>query len=107
MPEKTELSADAKKILDALPGDGSMVGNISLIRDLKIDTVQFFKAKSELYNAGLVINGKGRGGSTSRATQSEEEEKPEGKSSVSDEYDLYDPDLFEDIFPKITQMSLE
>jgi hypothetical protein len=85
-----ELSEDAKAILGALPKDGSMVGNLSLMRKLAMPPERFFEAKQELDNEALIVYGKGRGGSTGLAKPTIA--PPErATTGVRDEYDLYGP----------------
>lgn len=85
-----ELSGDAKAILEKLPKDGSLVGNVSLMRLLSMPPERFFQAKSELEAQSLIIYGRGRGGSTGLAKPGVTPiEKP--ITGVKDEYDLYVP----------------
>lgn len=60
------LSATAQRIYDHLPEDGSKVGGISLQRDLEISKLTYQKGRDELKEQGLVVSGKGRGGSLAR-----------------------------------------
>ncbi|MEN9358736.1 MAG: hypothetical protein RL095_271 [Verrucomicrobiota bacterium] len=66
------LSPHAQSLLDALPADGSTVGNVSLRAQLQLDEAAYLAAKEELVAAQLVIPGRGRGGSLACATASEE-----------------------------------
>src|SRR3989304_4131681 len=85
----SKLSPDARAILGALPPDGTMVGNISLMRRLRMKPGRFFAAKAELAGQEQIKTGKGRGGSTGRAKPVK---TPRVLSpGVKDEFELYDP----------------
>lgn len=88
---KTELSELAKRILEVLPKDGSMVGNTSLRNRIGLDAPGFFQAKRELQQRGKVITGKGRGGSLGLVEISGVLSKPTGVKGVKNESDLYEP----------------
>jgi hypothetical protein len=85
------LSKLALAIQRELPDDGSMIGNTSLMRQLKLEPPQFFLAKEELMAAGLAVAGKGRGGSTGLAQVTERTETRPTRKGVQDEADLYEP----------------
>lgn len=87
----TELSESAKKILEVLPKDGSMVGNISLRNQLRLDTSEFSKAKQELQQRGIVVTGRGKGGSIGLKEISLPPSQPKGTKGVKSESDLYEP----------------
>jgi len=67
-----------------------MVGNISLMRKLGMKPKEFFSAKAELDEQGVIVFGKGKGGSIGIA-------KPSAKTAakkyqgIKDEFELYDP----------------
>ena len=75
-----EVSEDAKRILENLPPDGSMIGNMSLRDSLELDPKKYFDAKRELEVAGLIVTGKGKGGSLGRTAL--ETESPALKGGV-------------------------
>jgi hypothetical protein len=87
----TEVSESAKKILQLLPQDGSMVGNTFLIRRLGMDASEFFQAKRDLAQQKMVVTGQGRGGSIGRAKISGFPTQPSAAGGVKDEGDLYNP----------------
>lgn len=88
--EMAELSEDAQAILNKLPKDGAMVGNVSLMRLLTMPPERFFEAKSELDAIEMIVYGKGRGGSTGLAKPATAPaEKP--VTGVKDEFELYNP----------------
>jgi hypothetical protein len=86
---KAELSESAKKILEVLPKDGSMMGNISLRNRLGLDTSEFQKAKLQLQEQGKVVVGKGKGGSIGLVEISIPISKPIIISGVKSESELY------------------
>jgi type I restriction enzyme M protein len=57
------LSADAVAIIESLPPDGSAVGNIRLRQQLGLVAERYSGAAIELKALGLVVAGRGRGGS--------------------------------------------
>jgi hypothetical protein len=72
-PEDTnQLSPEAQQVLDALPQTGAISGGHLRAR-ISIDEDEFKQAKKELRNAGLVILGRGRGGSIARKTDDMED----------------------------------
>ena len=58
-----ELPADALRIIEALPVDASTVGNIRLRERLGLDPERYAEAAGRLKALGLVVAGRGRGGS--------------------------------------------
>jgi len=87
-----ELSESAKKILEALPKDGSMIGNTALRKRLGMDAAGFFQAKRELEERGKVVTGRGRGGSIGLAAEFiEPPSQPSRVEGVKNESELYDP----------------
>jgi len=65
--DELHLSPTAQRLLDALPPDGSLVGNMRLRSDLRLDKSEYDKAKTELHKMQLIVLGSGRGGSLRRA----------------------------------------
>lgn len=86
-----ELSELARKILEALPKDGSRRGNGSLRKRLGMDASQYFQARRELRQQRLVVTGKGKGGSIGLAEISSPPPQPTGVKGVKSESDLYEP----------------
>ncbi len=58
-----ELPADALQIVQALPADGSTSGNLRLRERLRLDPDRYAGASATLKALGLVVAGRGRGGS--------------------------------------------
>jgi hypothetical protein len=62
-----QLSPTAQRLLDALPPNGTMAGNLGLRTDLRLGKAAYDDAKTELLRKTLVILGSGKGGSIRRA----------------------------------------
>ncbi len=92
---KLELSDKAIQLLRLIPEDGSYVGNTFLRRRLGWPAEdEYWDARQELLDKGLIQTGKGRGGSVALvvASPSEIEEKAAKRAElVSDETELYEP----------------
>jgi type I restriction enzyme M protein len=58
-----QLPADALKIIEALPADGSPMGNSRLREQLGLDLERYAEAAGRLKALGLAVAGLGRGGS--------------------------------------------
>jgi len=58
-----QLPADALKIIEALPADGSTMGNSRLRERLGLDPERYAEAAGRLKALGLAVAGRGRGGS--------------------------------------------
>jgi len=58
-----QLPADALKIIEALPADGSTMGNSRLREHLGLDLERYAEAAGRLKALGLAVAGLGRGGS--------------------------------------------
>jgi hypothetical protein len=78
------LSLDLQQLLEALPPDGSMVGNIRLRSSLNWTDEAYTEAIGELKEAGLIRQGRGRGGSVGRVLSS----MPEPQRSIDPPGDL-------------------
>jgi hypothetical protein len=63
----SNLSLIAKKIFNNLPHNGSKIGNIILRHKLKLSQESYVEGKKKLIKTGLIVIGKGRGGSIGRA----------------------------------------
>jgi hypothetical protein len=61
-----ELSKNMQLILNALPEDGSRIGNTTLIKQLLMEPNEFNEAKDKLLQENLIITGRGRGGAIGR-----------------------------------------
>lgn len=85
------ISEDSRKILGLLPSDGSLMGNISLMRELNMSPDRFYVAKTELDAKGLIIYGRGKGGSTGLAKPSEQITRKPPTSGIKDEFEMYGP----------------
>jgi hypothetical protein len=98
------LTDDQRKLLGAVPSDGSSISNPALRRFLRWSNDRYFTTRDELLAKGLVIRGPGRGGVIRRtrpdAVGSEEtvagvaEGAPPGvtvETPIMDELDLYEP----------------
>jgi hypothetical protein len=66
------LSAEATRVFEHLPADGTKVGGITLQRELDLSKVEYQRARDELKAEGLVVPGAGRGGSLEGAQPQEE-----------------------------------
>ena len=75
------LSLNASRLYKTLPPDGTKVGNITFKNKLKLSDKLYKTARDELKKAGLIILGRGRGGSVGRAKR--EEMEYEGNSNIS------------------------
>jgi len=69
----TDLATLSQALLAAVPADGSSIGNQTLLSRLQgqfteLNDEQFRAARDELIAQGLLLKGRGRGGSVSRAT---------------------------------------
>ena len=64
-----DVSAEAEKVLAALPLDGSSVGGLRLRSSLDLDNDTYTRVKRELQTAGLISLGRGRGGTVARADE--------------------------------------
>jgi adenine-specific DNA-methyltransferase len=60
------VSQDAHTLLSALPVDGTPAGNIGLRNQLGWDETRYEAAREELDAAGLIVRGRGKGGSLAR-----------------------------------------
>ncbi len=58
-----ELPVGALQIIEALPADGSTSGNLRLRESLRLDPDRYAEASAALKALGLVVAGRGRGGS--------------------------------------------
>lgn len=81
------LSKLAKRLFEYLPEDGSTVGGITIRKDLDLSTPEYQAAKDELRDSGLVIFGRGRGGSVARVEgkELEKETTPEERMAIARE----------------------
>ena len=85
------LSATAKRILELIPQDGS-IGNVRLRSKLGLSVEEYWKARKELLDLGLIEKGKGRGGSVSRTGKGLAAHIPlNRKTLVEEESALYSP----------------
>lgn len=67
-----KLSAEAIQIIEALPVDGATSGNLRLRERLGMDPERYREAAVEFKTLGLVIAGRGRGGSLALSETSTE-----------------------------------
>lgn len=74
------ISDNARKLLDALPPDGSSIGGMKARDRIAMTAADFRVAKVELKNAGLVTLGRGRGGSIKRNVEAPVPEPPKKRS---------------------------
>ncbi len=65
------MTEDALKILELLPEDGSKITGGEILEQIEIGPQSFKNAKRELADLGLVILGRGRGGSVSKVVGAE------------------------------------
>lgn len=61
-----ELNKDEKALLDHLPSDGSAVGNRTVQRTLRWNDSRYWAIRNSLVDKGLILRGRGRGGSVRR-----------------------------------------
>lgn len=98
------LGRDERAILDAVPSDGSTIGNRALRGRLKWSSQRYFTARNHLVDAGLLVRGRGYGGSVRLATTEAPSERtvsvivPPGndpvvtiEASIKNELALYEP----------------
>jgi hypothetical protein len=76
----TTLSENARRVFDVLPLDGSTLSGGKIKDRIAINTFEFADAKKELKEAGLVVLGRGRGGSLGRVEGVEAPEVAQKKS---------------------------
>jgi hypothetical protein len=86
----SELSTNAKKLLELVPPDGVFIGNTSLQRKSKLGK-QYRKVKDLLVDAGFLTVGKGRGGSVARSQAGAVPVIGRKKLFVEREVELYEP----------------
>lgn len=105
MPSDTsDLTADEKAIYDAVPVDGSTIGNRALRANLGWPEDRYYSVRNRLVAAGLLIRGRGYGGSVRRATTDAPSERTVSvvvspgidpvatiEASVKNELALYEP----------------
>ena len=60
------LDSEQRALLDALPVDGAPIGNSTLRRILRWNAERYFLARNRPADGGLLIIGRGRGGSVRR-----------------------------------------
>jgi hypothetical protein len=89
----TGVSHEAEMVLAALPGDGSSIGGLRLRSMLDLDNDTYTRARNELTAAGLIVRGRGKGGTLARATARGESSAASKSRLVGKESDLYDPFL--------------
>lgn len=103
-PELGDLSHDERAIFDAVPADGSTIGNRALRSRLRWSSARYFAARNRLVDAGLLVRGRGYGGSVRRATTEAPSERTVSvvvgpgddpvatiEASVKNELALYEP----------------
>lgn len=79
-----KLSDNAQRVYDHLPEDGEKLGGIAIQRELGLSKLDYQRARDELKTEGLVISGKGRGGTLARI----EGKAPEAKKSRAEALEL-------------------
>jgi hypothetical protein len=87
------VSPEAEMLLAALPGDGSSIGGLRLRSMLDLDNDTYTRTRNELAAAGLIVRGRGKGGTLARATARGESSAASKSRLVGKESDLYDPFL--------------
>lgn len=89
-----KLSEKAKQLLNAIPQDGSHIGNTSLRSSLNWGE-EYWDIRQQLLDNGLIVVGRGRGGSVARTTVAPGFEVTAKATLagllVKDEFDLYEP----------------
>jgi len=60
-------TADREILLRAIPESGQVIGNITLLKQLGWEEPRYWRVRDELLNDGLLLRGKGKGGSVRRA----------------------------------------
>ena len=81
-----DLTPDEQALLDCLPESGSTRGNLAVRRQLGWEPDRYWAARDSLVDAGLVVRGRGQGGSVRKVLESK---KPSGTVSVA--VDVVDP----------------
>lgn len=87
------VSPEAEMLLAALPGDGSSIGGLRLRSMLDLDNETYTRARNELHSAGLIVRGRGKGGTVARAAAKSASSAASRARLVPKESDLYDPFL--------------
>lgn len=87
------ISAEAEMMIAELPSDGSTIGGLRLRSLLDLDNETYTCARNELDAAGLIIRGRGKGGTIARAEAKAESSPASRARLVAKESDLYDPFL--------------
>ena len=80
------LTPDEQALLDCLPDDGGTRGNLAARRQLGWEPDRYWAVRDSLVDAGLVVRGRGQGGSVRKVLESK---KP--SSTVSVAVDVVDP----------------
>ena len=80
-------------MLAALPSDGATIGGLRLRSLLDLDNETYTRARNELDVAGLIVRGRGKGGTIARAEARAESSPASRARLVGKESDLYEPFL--------------
>lgn len=87
-----DTDADARRLLEHVPEDGSSIGNVSLMNALGWDATRYWAIRSTLILDGTLETGRGKGGSVHRL-RSEQPSTEARKSQRVREEALYEPML--------------
>lgn len=87
------ISPEAQMMISKLPADGSTIGGLRLRTLLDLDNETYTRARHELDVAGLIIRGRGKGGTIARAEAKAQSSPASNDRLVSREAELYDPFL--------------
>lgn len=81
---KPTVEQDHETLLSHVPDDGTTVGNIALMRTLGWNEDRYWRRRDELLEQGLLVAGRGRGGSIRKPTQdgSDSELKEEAEQAA-------------------------
>lgn len=75
MAQTTDLSPDEEKLFRAVPDDGSTISNIRVKKKVRWADDKYWAVRDSLVDKGLVVRGRGRGGTLRRTIEIPEVEQ--------------------------------
>src|SRR5258708_2746589 len=79
-----ELNPEQEKLLAAIPEDGSVIGNTTLIRKLGLSEEAYWPLRDALIEKTLIIRGRGGGGAVHRIPKAEGAGAPASEKAVAE-----------------------